>query len=102
LGLKQPSYSIVDLLEAGQNSFNSIVFIERNRDFNHKVKRYRHLSETERRHAKVEIVNDQTGHYVLKENDSVIFYSFSDSTHGIFGFQIFRIIDSFLYRNSQY
>lgn len=71
------------MLKAGQNTFNGVVFIERNRDFNHKVKRYRHLSETERRHSRVEVVNERTGYYVVKEGESVIFYSFSDPARGI-------------------
>jgi hypothetical protein len=104
LGLKQPSYSLVDLLKTGQNSFNGIVFVERTRDLNHKVKRYFHLSETERRHAKVEVVNKRSGYYVLEEHDSVIFYSFCDLARGIsfYGFQLFKIIDLHFSRNHCY
>ncbi len=87
LGLKQPSYSLVELLKAGQTSFNSILFIERDCDLDHKVKHYHHLSETERNHPKIEIVNEDTGHFVVKESQSVIFYSF-DPVRGISSFPL--------------
>lgn len=77
----QPSFSIIELLKAGQNKFGEIVFVERKRNLKHKVKRYTRLSETEDPTAL--IVNENTGYYVLKEDESVIFYSFLDSAHGI-------------------
>lgn len=77
LGLMQLSFSVMELLKAGQNRFNDIVFIERTRDPKHGVKHYTRLSATGDPGALT--VNENTGYYVVKENESVIFYSFCDS-----------------------
>ena len=72
----------MELLKAKQHEFHGITFIERIRNFKHGVKRYIHLSETDDSNSLV--VNETTGYYVVKEEESVIFYSFCDDMRGIF------------------
>ena len=81
LGLKQLSFSLKELLKSGQTEFKGIKLIERQRNLKHGIKRYKKMSETANRNCL--IVNENTGYYVVKEDDSVIFYSFSDSSQGI-------------------
>ena len=76
----RPSFSLLDLLKAGQNRFGDIVFVERTRNLKHGVKRFIRLSETD--HPTALIVNQDTGYYVTHEEESVIFYSF-DAARGI-------------------
>ena len=73
---------MMELLKAKQHGFHGITFIERTRNFKHGVKKYIHLSEIDDSNSLV--VNETTGYYVVKEEESVIFYSFCDATHGSF------------------
>ena len=72
----------MDLLKAKQNGFHGTAFIERICNFKCDVKRYVPLSEIDDSDSLV--VNETTGYYVVNEEESVIFYSFSDATRGIF------------------
>lgn len=80
----------MELLKAKQHGVHGITFIERSRDSKHGVKRYTHLSEIDDSNSLV--VNESTGYYVVKEEESVIFYSFCDATRGIFFFFFLAII----------
>jgi carboxypeptidase C (cathepsin A) len=82
LGLKQSSFFLKELLKTGQTDFKGIKLVERNRNLKHGIKRYKTMSETAHRGSLT--VNEETGYYVVKEEESVIFYSFSDSSQGIF------------------
>jgi hypothetical protein len=82
LGLRQLSFSLKELLKTGQTEFKGMKLVERKRILKHGIKRYKTMSETAHRGSL--IVNEETGYYVVKEEDSVIFYSFSDSSQGIF------------------
>ena len=84
LGLRQPSFSVMELLEDKQHGFHGINFIERIRNFKHGVKKYLHLSDIDDSTGNQLVVNEATGYYVVKEDESVIFYSFCDATKGIF------------------
>jgi hypothetical protein len=70
----------MELLKDKQHEFCGITFIERSRDLKHGVKKFVHLSEID--HPNSLVVNGNTGYYVVKEEESVIFYSFSDAAHG--------------------
>jgi hypothetical protein len=74
LGLRQPSFSVMELLKAKHHGIHGITFVERTRNFKHGVKKYVRLSEIDNSNSLV--VNETTGYYVVKEEESVIFFFF--------------------------
>ena len=69
LGLKRPSFSVMELLKVKQHGFLGITFIEWICSFKCGVKRYVHLSEIDDSNSLV--VNENTGYYVVKEEDQL-------------------------------